>query len=198
MDTAVGLVQAYLHLNGYFTVVEFPVLEAFGRSGRTITDLDMLAFRFPRAQTEFVGGRGGSGTPVTPDPVLQCRSDHPDMIVGEVKEGAAHFNEATRDPEVLSIALTRFGCCDAAHSIELANELVRHGHAITPAGHVVRMVAFGMPPDQGGVHRGTLVPMNHVVTFVRSYLRAHWNVLRHAQLKDQSLNMLALLEKWGQ
>lgn len=29
MDTAVALVQAYLHVNGYFTVVEFPVLETF-------------------------------------------------------------------------------------------------------------------------------------------------------------------------
>jgi len=29
MDTAVALVQAYLNVNGYFTVVEYPVLEAF-------------------------------------------------------------------------------------------------------------------------------------------------------------------------
>ena len=28
MDTAVSLVQAYLHVNGYFTVVEHPVLES--------------------------------------------------------------------------------------------------------------------------------------------------------------------------
>lgn len=28
MDTAVALVQAYLHVNGYFTVTEYPVLEA--------------------------------------------------------------------------------------------------------------------------------------------------------------------------
>lgn len=27
MDNAVALVQAYLHVNGYFTVAEYPVLE---------------------------------------------------------------------------------------------------------------------------------------------------------------------------
>ena len=27
MDTAVGLVQAYLRVNGYFTVAEYPVLD---------------------------------------------------------------------------------------------------------------------------------------------------------------------------
>jgi hypothetical protein len=44
MDTAVALVQAYLHLNGYFTVVEFPVLEAMRAApARTVTDLDIRA-----------------------------------------------------------------------------------------------------------------------------------------------------------
>jgi hypothetical protein len=28
MDTAVALTQAYLHVNGYFTVTEYPVLES--------------------------------------------------------------------------------------------------------------------------------------------------------------------------
>lgn len=41
-----ALVQSYLHVNGYFTVVEYPVLEARrGGTPRTITDLDVLAFR---------------------------------------------------------------------------------------------------------------------------------------------------------
>ena len=41
MDTSVALVQAYLHVNGYFTVAEYPVLEAFrgehARSSRIST-----------------------------------------------------------------------------------------------------------------------------------------------------------------
>ena len=30
MDTCVALVQAYLHVNGYFTVAEYPVFEKWG------------------------------------------------------------------------------------------------------------------------------------------------------------------------
>ena len=48
MDNAVALVRAYLHVNGYFTVTEYPVLEAARHGGyRTVTDLDVLAVRFP-------------------------------------------------------------------------------------------------------------------------------------------------------
>ena len=47
MDTCVALVQAYLHVNGYFTVAEYPVLEAYrGNRARIVTDLDILACRF--------------------------------------------------------------------------------------------------------------------------------------------------------
>lgn len=65
MDTAVGLVQAYLRVNGYFTVAEYPVLDATGPGGpRTITDLDILAVRLHRAP-------GASGTVDAPlDPAL--------------------------------------------------------------------------------------------------------------------------------
>ena len=50
MDSAVALVQAYLRVNGYFTVTEYPVI-ASGKGGtyRTATDLDVLAVRFPHS-----------------------------------------------------------------------------------------------------------------------------------------------------
>ena len=82
MDTAVGLVQAYLRVNGYFTVAEYPVLDATGPGGpRTITDLDILAVRLHRAP-------GASGTVDAPlDPALGAGGGA-DMIVGEVKEWA--------------------------------------------------------------------------------------------------------------
>jgi hypothetical protein len=35
MDNAVALVRAHLHVNGYFTVCEYPVLEAARRTYRT-------------------------------------------------------------------------------------------------------------------------------------------------------------------
>jgi len=199
MDTAVALVQAYLHVNGYFTVVEFPVLEAFQAGpARSVTDLDILAFRFPRATSEgMVRGRQRGATTFATDPVLGCPADHPDMIVGEVKEGIARFNDATRDSGVLAVALARFGCCAADHADEIARRLVSERRADTPEGHTVRMVAFGAAPDSASDPRSTIVPMHHVVKFLRGYLREHWEVLRHAQIKDPALGVLALLEKWG-
>ena len=48
MDHAVSLVQAYLQLNGYFTSAEYPIIASARRNGvRTITDIDIFAFRFP-------------------------------------------------------------------------------------------------------------------------------------------------------
>ena len=50
MDHAVALVQAYLQANGYFTVAEFPVLEAMEAGGfRSATDVDLIGLRLPRA-----------------------------------------------------------------------------------------------------------------------------------------------------
>jgi hypothetical protein len=200
MDTAVALVQAYLHVNGYFTVVEFPVLEAFrGTAARTVTDLDILAVRFPRAKTDFIRRENRPreiASHLLPDPVLGCPPNHADMIVGEVKEGTARFNDAARDPRVLGVVLARFGCCQAEHAAGIARDLIERGRAVTREGHTVRMVAFGAVPEAAS-HAPTIVPMRHVVDFLRSYLREHWDVLRHAQVKDPTLSVFALLEKLG-
>jgi hypothetical protein len=199
MDTAVALVQCYLNVNGYFTVAEYPVLEA-GRHGpaRAVTDLDILGFRFPGAGHEII--RDQHHLPLAdarflPDRLLDCPGDRPDMIVGEVKEGAARFNAATRDPVVLEVALARFGCCEPARAGDLARRLLSRGQVTTPAGHQIRMVAFGAGHGETG--RWKCVPMAHVVRFLRSHLREHWELLRHAQMRDTPLAMLALLEKWG-
>lgn len=151
METSVGIVQAYLHVNGYFTVAEYPVLEAYrGDHARVVTDLDILAFRFASAGHEVIRGRGRrplGGRVFALDPILRCPTDRPDMIVGEVKEGAARFNPAMRDPLVLEAALARFGCCPDAHARDLTAKLLSRGQVVTPAGHSVRMVAFGDIPD---------------------------------------------------
>ena len=200
MDTAVALVQAYLQVNGYFTVAEYQVLEA-GRRGpaRTVTDLDILAFRFAGASHEMVQrSRAASlgGLSFAPDPLLGCSTDTADMIVGEVKEGAARFNDATRDPAVLEVALARFGCCSVTHASDLVKRLLSEGRVVAPAGHVIRMVAFGAAPEQTD-RRWRTVSMFHVMEYLRGYLREHWDVLRHAQVKDPALGILALIEKWG-
>jgi hypothetical protein len=201
MDTAVALVQAYLHVNGYFTVAEYPVLEAYrGDHARTVTDLDILAFRFAGAGHEVIRGRGNQPF-VKPgletDPVLQCPTDRPDMIVGEVKEGVARFNAAMRDPAVLAVALARFGCCREEHVHDVVSQLLSRGSASAPGGHSVRMVAFGDVGDDDRPSTWTTVSMRHVVEFLQHHLRQHWEVLRHAQIRDPAFAVLALLEKWG-
>jgi hypothetical protein len=119
------------------------------------------------------------------------------MIVGEVKEGAARFNAAMRDPVVLEVALARFGCCSAEHARDLTRQLLSQGHAVSPGGHSVRMVAFGDVPEGDRQGAWTTVSMRHVVLFLRSHLREHWDVLRHAQIREPAFGVLALLEKWG-
>lgn len=200
MDTAVALVQAYLHVNGYFTVTEYPVLEAYRHDEtRAVTDLDVLAFRFAHPAHDVKQGRGRrslGNRALAPDPVLGCSADQPDMIVGEVKEGSARFNAAARDPVVLQVALARFGCCPPSHVGLLTEQLLEHGRAITPVGHAVRMVAFGDSTGAAGQNAWTCVPMSHVVEFLQAYLRQHWSVLRRTQIREPALGVLALMEKW--
>ena len=198
MDTCVALVQAYLQLNGYFTVVEYPVIEASGHGhARALTDIDILAVRFPAASHDVVSGAAhqhlGRGYP---DPALACPTDRPDMIVGEVKEGAARFNHAMRDPVVLGVALARFGCCSADNATDVAQDLLTRGHAETHGGHQVRMIAFGDAPEVRN-RGGHTIAMRHVVSYLQHYLRDHWEILRHSQIKDPVFATLALIEKWG-
>ena len=197
MDNAVALVQTYLQVNGYFTIAEYPII-AGGRHGgyRAVTDLDILAFRFPRA-TRLVpraDGRGRGIEQEEPDPVLGVPNDQADMLIGEVKEGRAEMNEAATDPAVLQAALARFGCCPSMDTRRLAETLLRKGETVVPAGHRLRMVAFGVSRDDA-YRVYTRIPMGHVVTFLQDYLRRHWEVLRHAQFKDPAFGFLATLEK---
>ena len=199
MDTCVALVQAYLHLNGYFTVVEFPVIEASGHGhARAVTDIDILAVRFPATSHDVVSGAAhqhlGSGDP---DPALACPPDRPDMIVGEVKEGSARFNHAMRDPVVIGVALARFGCCSADTATDVARHLLARGRTETHGGHQVRMIAFGDAPDSRNRTAAHTIGMRHVVSYLQYYLRDHWEILRHSQIKDPVFATLALIEKWG-
>ena len=198
MDNAVALVQTYLHVNGYFTVAEYPIIGS-GRHGgfRTVTDLDILAFRFPGANrlVPKLHGRSDSKGREEPDPMLKIPNDQADMLIGEVKEGRAEMNEASTDPAVLEAALARFGCCDSVNARQLAETLIRKGRAILPSGHHLRMVAFGRVDADAGHPVYLTIPLKHVVEFLEDYLRAHWDVLRHAQFKDPVFGFLATLEK---
>ena len=193
MDNAVALVRAYLHVNGYFTVTEYPVLEAARHGGyRTVTDLDVLAVRFPGAGRRVLG-RGGRHRFET-DPALRAPTDRPDMLVAEVKEGRGRFNEATLDAGVIEAALARFGCAAPDEAASAAHDLLRRGAAQLTAGHQVRLAVFSS--DGAPSHPATLtLSLGHMVEFVQDHLRAHWDVLHHAQSRDPAMGFLMLLEK---
>lgn len=200
MDTAVALIEAYLHINGYFTVAEYPVLELLRRGGaRTATDLDILAFRFSMAgcKVERRGRRASGPVAFQPDPVLGVSEHKADMIVGEVKEGPAHFNPAARDPLVLETALVRFGCCSPEAAPTLVKRLLRKGQAATPGGHAVRLIAFGSSTSGSENLAAKVITIGHVIDFLRDHLRRHWRQFGPAQLSQPALALLALIEKAG-
>lgn len=198
MDTAVALVEAYLRVNGYLTVTEYPVLEVSRRNGtRSVSDLDVLAFRFPMAGHDLHLGhrtalRGDLHGQV--DPALGAPAGKADMIVGEVKRGQARFNPATRNAEVLAAGLLRFGCCPTDDALPLARRLLAQGTAESVHGHRVRMVAFGQPSDAPtrGWHT---VPLVAIVGYLQRHLQEHWNVLRHIHFSNDVLDLLALLQR---
>lgn len=201
MDPAVALVQAYLQINGYFTVTEYAVVEAAGRSGpyRTSTDLDVLAVRFPGAGHALVRRRhrrrNDDAAVLAPDPALGASDDRVDMIVGEVKEGRAELNRGARDPRVLGAVLTRFGCCSIADAPGVVGDLLQRGVSEPPHGHRTRLVAFGTHAPEPLGYPCQVILLSHIVTFTQQFLRQHWDILRHAPSKDVALGLLMTLEK---
>jgi hypothetical protein len=204
MDRAVALVETYLRVNGYLTVTEYPVLESESFGGyRTVTDLDVLAFRFPRAGRLVLKKKQSramvaKGTVFQPDSALRCPPDSADMLIGEVKEGKPRLNPAAREPAVLSAVLTRFGCCQPAEAAGVVSELLRRGRATTSCGHRVRYVVFGSQgPETEAAKEGEyhVVSLSHIQHFLQEYIREHWDVLRHAEFKDPVFGFLVMLEK---
>lgn len=190
MDNAVALVQTYLRVNGYFTVAEYPVIEAVRRGGyRTATDLDLLAFRFPRAAPVAPGGAGA------PDPALGAALELSDMIIGEVKEGRAVLNDAATRPAVLRAALERFGCCPPPCAATAADALLRDGRARMPSGHWARLVVFGSTAGDADGRAYHVVALGHVVRFLQEYVRERWDALRHTDHKDPVFGFLMTMEK---
>jgi hypothetical protein len=199
MADAVDLVRAYLHVNGYFTVTEYPVLERLRDGGhRMVTDLDVLAFRLAGAGP--VAAKAAPGRPIVPvllepDPALGRRREESDMIVAEVKTGRAELNAAARDPRVVEAALVRFGCCGPGEAEQVVEALVRSGEARTGHGHRVRLLAFGSSVPPEGPTGYSAISLGHVIAFLRTHLRENWDVVRHAQVTDPALGFLSLLEK---
>jgi hypothetical protein len=199
MDNAVALVSAYLHVNGYFTVPEYPVFEVTEDGGyRTLTDVDILAFRFQGAG-RMVPVQGGATADaqlwVDPDPALDCSRDQADMLIVEVKEGRARLNANMTRPEVLGVVLTRFGCCSSAEAPLIIEALLKNGQATSSMGHRLRMMIFASEPVQHGQRRCSVISLAHVTRFLWTHLDDHWDVLHQVQSKDPAFGFLSALYK---
>jgi hypothetical protein len=196
MDHAVALVQAYLQLNGYFTSAEFPIVAGAGRgSFRTITDIDILAFRFPAGLPTMRGRRVPASLDVSDvDPGLGVAANAIDMIIGEVKEGRVGINSGVRDPDVLRAVISRVGTTDE-ESDRVVEELLQKGLASLPTGYVLRLIAFGAFPPGTEVPPCRIISLGHVLQYLQMYVRKHWGMLRHLQFKDPAFGFLMTLEK---
>ncbi|HEV7768519.1 MAG TPA: hypothetical protein VGQ76_26200 [Thermoanaerobaculia bacterium] len=195
MDHAVALVQAYLQLNGYFTSAEYPIIAGTARNGfRTLTDIDILAFRFPSGQLAAPGHKGPSGLDVSGlDPGLGVPGASIDMVIGEVKEGRVGINTGIRDPEILKTVVSRFG--EVGDAATIVQHLLDHGTAQIPPTFSVRLIAFGSFPPGSAVPPCRIISLGHVLQFLQSYVRKHWQMLRHLQFKDPAFGFLMTLEK---
>ena len=196
MDHAVSLVQTYLQLNGYFTSAEYPIMASAGRQGvRSITDIDILAFRFPAGIAAMTPKRAPKGLDVSDlDPGLGAPADSIDMVIGEVKEGRVGINTGIRDPEVLKVVINRLGD-STANADRAVSELLNFGTTTLGAGVTLRMIAFGAFPPGAPVPPCRIISLGHVLDFLQGYVHRHWKVLRHLQFKDPALGFLMTLEK---
>lgn len=197
MDSSVALVQAYLRMNGYFTVTEHPVI-SIGSNGQyqTATDLDVLVFRFPEAGRIVSGTRRGRDEDHTVvDEALGINADQADMLIGEVKEGRAVLNQAPGRPEVIRAALVTFGCCPRSDAARVASMLVRDGIAELSSGHRIRTAIFAAQVRDAQTGSSLLISLGHIAAYVRSYIDEYCEVLRPAESKDPAFGFLMMLEK---
>lgn len=195
MDTAVALVQTYLYANGYFTVTEYPIIEHMGTSEpRTVTDVDVLAVRFPGAGSISITGDTG-GVEFEPDPELDCSDDFIDVVIAEVKEGAADLNRSARDPLVLRAAVGRVGRIQADAADDVVTSLIEDGVAMHPAGVRLRLMVFGSKPPTARSHTYSWLSHGHISVWLRTQLRERWDVVKTIQSKDPVLGFMILDEK---
>jgi hypothetical protein len=183
MDNAVALVRAYLQLNGYFTITEYPVVRKLhdGRL-RTLTEIDVAAFRLPDGDLDYA-----------PDPALRVPRNQPDMIIGEVKEGRAVINESATDPDVVAKVLRRFGFAPEADARRVARALLAEGSAETRAGQRIRLVAFGSSSEEPSPY--LKIMLSEVVAYVDRYISENWEIVRATGARDPIFGVMVLLAK---
>lgn len=202
MNAGVDLVEAYLHLNGYLTLSELPVIRGSGDDYREVTDLDILAVRFPWASYSIPGGQPGpeDDLSLAVDTSLVSDRERVDVIIGEVKEGKPRINDTLRSPDALLTALRRVGLGPDDQMLRLVDDLRQRGESVRGAESGffipfrVRLIAFGAG-KRGRRDHFTVVSLRHVARFVENYLDRYHEILRPSDLPEATLGVLHLLRK---
>ena len=152
----------YLRLNGYFTIPNFIV---HGRPA-ALTDIDVLAVRFPYSSESLLLDDGELGIP----------KDMTDIIFAEAKRGEIRsLNGPWGDPQTgaLSRVLQRVGILPPDRVGEIATELYEKKSA-SDNRCTIRICAFAesISPElrQGGVH---FIGWRHVLRFVHQRFRGN-------------------------
>lgn len=199
MDVAVNLVESYLRLNGYLTLSEFEIQKK-GRDGsyRTLTDVDIVAVRFPGdvVAADSHGFEEGRMLLIH-DSALRPEPDQVDVIIGEVKQGEAVFNPGLTAHQVLHTVIGRLEWIYGTEIEEIVEEVAREGLAITPSRGIgtvrTRLVAFGRSPHLD-LHT---ISLSHIVEQMTDFMTGFDDVLRSANFKDPASALLRLLAKTG-
>ena len=199
VDIAVNLVENYLRLNGYLTLSEFEV-QRRERDGTftTVTDVDIMAMRLPG---EIYAGDPHDETKgrllLINDPVLELRDDLIDVIIGEVKQGEAEFNEGIRNHAVLHSMLQRVEWLYDEPIGEVIDALRQRSLRLGPArggGEArTRLVAFGRSSTTD-LH---VISLTHIVETMIGFFEEMADAFRPVQFRDPAPAMLALLRKTG-
>lgn len=198
MDIAVNLVESYLRLSGYLTLSEFEVQRRSETGFETVTDVDIMALRLPG--DVFAGDPHSSEDCrllLLQDPVLDLEPDMTDVIIGEVKQGAAEFNPGIRRHAVLHSMLRRVGWLYDEPLEDVVDALQERLLRISPArgGGTIRtrLVAFGRAPSCD-LHT---ISHTHMVETLLRFFEGTGDAFKPVQFRDPAPAMLALLLKTG-
>ena len=199
MDIAVNLVESYLRLNGYLTVSEFEIQERTpDGTFRAVTDIDVMGVRFP-GEVYLGDPHDGPDTRILAleDPVLRLEADQIDVVVGEVKQGAAELNPALRRHASLHGMLHRVEWLYEAPLEAIVDDLAERTVCVAPArgGGTVRtrLVAFGRASESSL----NVISHTHVVETMMRFFEGHDEAFRPIQFRDPAPAMLSLLLKTG-
>jgi hypothetical protein len=202
MNAGVGLVKAYLRANGYFTLSELPVIRK-GKGGQfyEVTDIDLLAIRFPLASFIVSAGKPGVEDDITfeHDAELELDKRAMDVIIAEVKTGKPTINPGLLQAETLNTAILRAGVCPPNRTAAVVHSLQTTGRAHIsreegPVEARIRVMAFGdgKPGDRG---RYQVISLAHAARFLRNHLRRYRDMLAPVEHGDETLELLHLLDK---